>query len=173
METNTLILVGLLAFSPSSTSTSLSNLCDDVYLDKDGVPIHDASGVTLSRYCQWTGPRAPKWDAPICCSFADGNASCTAASSTGGCSAADSLMWCDYGERASDGSVSCYQRFPDACDAGHCVEAPPGAAQGLKTPLCCFPQGCFELQFEEYCGGDFFFCSAPYSLPDGTVGCDE
>ena len=173
METNVLILASLLVFSPASTSTSLPNLCDDVYLDEDGAPLHDSSGMTLSRYCEWTGPRAPKWAASVCCSFTEGEADCAGLSSTGSCDAGESRMWCDHGKQALDGSVTCYQSFPSACDAGHCVEAPAGATQELETPLCCLSQGCFELQFEEYCPGLFMFCSAPYSLPDGTVGCDE
>ena len=174
METNILILASLLVFSPASTSTSLPNLCDDVYLDEDGAPLHDASGRTFSRYCEPTGPRAPKWAAPVCCSFADGESDCTERSATGGCASDQSQMWCDYGERMADNSVSCYQPLPDTCDMGLCVEAPAGATLAYTAALCCFPDtGCWEVQYGEYCGGWITFCSSPYSLPEGGVGCDE
>jgi hypothetical protein len=47
------------------------DLCDDVFLDAAGDPITDLVGQTLSRFCKWTGPDVPAWDANVCCTFAD------------------------------------------------------------------------------------------------------
>ena len=170
-----LILAGLLALIPIPADAAPPNLCNDVYLDEDGVPIHDATGVALSRYCEWTGPRAPIWDASVCCTFDAVGANCAPPSSTGGCASTEqTAMWCDYGARQPDGSVTCYQPFPSACDFTDCVDAPPGAPLEDATPLCCFAWGCFEPEFEEGCGGGLFgYCWAPYTNDDGTVGCAD
>ena len=60
MKTTMLILASLLASLPvftdsTSTTGSLPNLCDEVYLGEDGGPIHDSTGRTLSRHCEWSG----------------------------------------------------------------------------------------------------------------------
>ena len=53
----------------SNFATSSPNLCDDVYVDTDGSPYTDSIGQMLSRYCVWTGPDAPVWDADVCCTI--------------------------------------------------------------------------------------------------------
>lgn len=168
------LVASALALIPSvANATTLPNLCDDVYLDAAGAPLHDADGTTLSRYCEWTGPDAPVWGNELCCSFGAEGASCTATSVRQRCGWGQLKLWCDYGEMASDGSVACYQPFESACDAGHCVAPPAGTPQEGQTPLCCYAGGCYELDFEESCGGDFFFCASPYTAGDGTVGCAD
>lgn len=169
-----LILAASLAFIPNlSHASSLPDLCDDVYLDADGVPIHDAKGMTFSRYCEWTGPDAPWWGAAVCCSFDAAGAHCTVPDSRG-CEGAYE-MWCDHGEQASDGSVTCYQPFPDICDSGFCLDAPAGAEQGDAVPVCCIPgDGCYEVDFGDNCPGGYLgWCYSPYTNEDGTVGCAD
>ena len=174
MEINTLLMAGLLAFISNSTgTTSLPDLCDDIYLDAAGTPIHDAAGVTLSRYCEQTGLRAPKWDRPVCCSFDADGAHCNEPNAVGGCDAGQANMWCDHGERGGDGQVVCYQPLPSACAGGTCVAPPPGTPLEQATPLCCFPGGCYELDFGDDCEGFFGYCFSPYSNEDGTVGCAD
>ena len=173
MQIQAFFVASLLAVVPTSTSaTSLPNLCDDVYLDDDGVPLHHADGTTIARYCELTGPRAPVWAAPVCCSFDAAGADCSATGAKG-CGSGQAEMWCDYGEQASDGSVGCYQPLPSTCDVGQCVDAPAGTTLEDAVALCCFPgMGCYELDYEEFCGGQVTFCNAPYTLQDGTVGCE-
>lgn len=171
------LVASALAFVPSvSLATSLPDLCADVYLDPTGAPLQDADGTTLSRYCEWTGPDAPVWAGAVCCSFGTSSAgvSCTAPHETRGtCQWGKLKLWCDYGEADGDGAVTCYQPFESACDDGHCIAPPPGTPQEGSTPLCCFAGGCYELDFEESCGGDFQWCSSPYTSGDGTIGCSD
>lgn len=174
MAINKLIMASLLAFISPSTGT-LPNLCDDVYLDEDGVPLHDSTGLALARYCEQTGPRAPRWDGAVCCSFDAAGSHCTPPSSTGGC-ADKATMWCDYGARAADGSVTCYQPLPSACDIVPCVDAPPGASSLADVvPLCCFPWGgCIEPAVVGSCeGGLLSYCMSPFTGEDGWVGCAD
>jgi len=181
MKTTMLFLASLLAFIvPASTDTastagSLPDLCDDVYLDEDGVPIHDSTGMTLARHCEWTGPDAPWWGTSVCCSFDAAGAHCTAAGRDG-CAAGTSEMWCDYGEQDSaDESVTCYQPLPDACDLGYCDDAPAGTEQGDTIGVCCLAgHGCWEIHPLEGCPmGMFMWCGSPYTKEDGTVGCES
>ena len=171
MEINTLIIASLLAFLSGPSGTP--DLCNDVYLDADGSPIHDATGMTLSRYCEQTGLRAPKWDRPVCCSFDAGGAHCTEPNAVGECDAGQANMWCDHGERGADGQVVCYQPLPSACDFIDCVAPPAGIPVEGAVPLCCFAGGCYELEFEESCGGHFTMCCAPFSNENGSTGCAD
>ena len=85
-------------------------------------------------------------------------------------------MWCDHGARnTADGSVACYQPFPDACDLGHCEDAPAGTQTGDTIGVCCLPgHGCWEIHPLEDCEmGYFSWCDDPYSNEDGSVGCAE
>ena len=174
MEIHTLIMASLLAFIFDPTSSpSLPNLCDDVYLDEDGVPIHDRSGQTLARYCEQTGPRAPVWGGAVCCSFVDGTARCGEPDTAGACASTDKAMWCDYGARDTDGSVTCYQPLPSACEFIDCVAPPPSTPLEDATPLCCDTGGCFELEYNQECGWFFTMCLAPFTNEDGTVGCAD
>lgn len=171
MKTKMLTLAVSLAFIPNlSSASSLPDLCDDVHLDSAGVPIHDAKGVTLSRYCEWTGPDAPWWGASLCCSFDAAGAHCTAPSSRG-CGGAYE-MWCEYGEQHGDGSVTCYQPLPDACEAGYCVAAPQNPPTGEPyTAMCCGAGGCFPASAADPCDGDFVVCDWGISNADGSVEC--
>lgn len=170
-----LFLACLLALTPTLASATPPNLCDDVYLDADGVPLHDLSGTTFPRYCEFTGPDAPRWSAPVCCSFADDDARCTETDTTGGCAAEQSQMWCDHGERLADGSVVCYRPLPSTCDYIRCDPAPPTAELAVEVlPLCCGSNGeCYQLSIGDDCGGHITFCDAPYTNMDGTVGCAD
>ena len=177
MKTTMLFLAGSLAFIPTladSSATSLPNLCDDVYLDADGVPIHDSTGMTLSRYCEWTGPDAPSWGASVCCSFDAAGAHC-AEPGREGCTAGKAEMWCDHGaQNSADGSVTCYQPFPDACGLGDCDDAPADTETGDMVAVCCLPgHGCWEVDPNGgWCPmGHFAWCDDPYTKQDGTVGC--
>ena len=175
MEIHTLLMASLLAFtSPSSSASgSLPNLCDDVYLDEDGSPFHDSEGVTFPRYCEFAGPDAPRWAAPVCCSFKDGEARCTELDATGDCETDQSRMWCDHGERLRDGSVSCYRPLLSACDYIPCFEAPAGAVPTEGNPLCCQNGVCYELAWGELCGAQLLYCDAPFTNMDGSVGCAD
>ena len=174
MEIHTLLMATLVAFLSGPTGTALPNLCDDVHLDDGGVPLHDATGRTLARYCEQTGPRAPTWGRAVCCSFSDGEARCEEPDSSGACSSSQKDMWCDHGARRADGTVACYQPLPSACEVVDCVAPPPAIPlEAAATPLCCFAGGCFELSYEEHCGGFFTMCLAPYSNENGSVGCAD
>ncbi len=174
MEIHTLIITSLLAFlSGPTASAGLPNLCDDVYLDAEGVPIHDATGRTLSRYCEQTGPRAPVWNGVVCCSFSDGEARCEHPDTSGACASGRKTMWCDYGSRQADGLVACYPPLPSACEFIDCVAPPPSIPLEGGTPLCCGVAGCIELEYEEHCGGFVTMCDSPYTNEDGTVGCAD
>ena len=133
------------------------------------------TGRTLSRYCEWTGPDAPALEANICCTLDGDTAHCELANLRGYCRTGV-RMWCSHGEvDSATGRVSCMQVFPDACDAGLCVQAPPEAPQAWDGVLCCGPGGCVPVEYGEAgdCDGDFFICEWGMSLPDGTVECLE
>ncbi|EDM74782.1 hypothetical protein PPSIR1_11005 [Plesiocystis pacifica SIR-1] len=163
----------LLALTPITAAGSLPDLCDDVYLDEIGAPITDSKDTKLSRFCEWTGPDAPIWANHVCCAIDGETADCGPTDANGRCTSG-MKMWCDYGELTSPGKVTCYQPFPDACDAGFCDDLmPPGTQPDKATPLCCYGGSCYELAIGEHCGGDFLLCSAPYTTEQGTVGCAD
>jgi hypothetical protein len=157
----------------STFATSSPDLCGDVYLDASGDPVTDSVGQTLSRFCKWTGPVVPTWNADVCCTFANNAATCTRTDTRGRCQSGTAKRYCEHGSLGADGRVSCFQPFPDACEAGFCDVAPAGAAMGASVPLCCYAGGCYELDFEEDCFGNFKFCDSPYTNSDGTVGCAD
>ena len=151
------------------------DLCtEDVYLDPEGVPLVDSDGTTLSRYCVWTGEDAPVWADEVCCEMGPDSANCTTTNALGECSAVQVKRWCDYAEIDGD-QVTCLQPFPSACTSGVCADPPLGvqAAPMAHTPLCCYGGTCYELSFDELCGGSFQWCDSPYTNTDGTVGCAD
>lgn len=164
------ILITIIA---SSLISAAPNLCDDARLNAAGEPITDSTGRTLSRYCEWSGPDVPLLEANLCCSLDDA-AACELANSRGYCTTG-ARVWCEFGEvDSSSGAVTCYQVFPDACDAGYCVQAPPGAQQGTPPPLlCCGPGGCVPITMADVddCAGEFLGCLWGMSNDDGTVEC--
>ena len=81
----------------STFATGSPDLCDDVFLDASGDPVTDLVGQTLSRFCKWTGPDAPIWDANVCCTFDVDGAACTRTNSRGGCSTGK-RHYCEHGE---------------------------------------------------------------------------
>lgn len=173
MKITMLILASLLAspITTAPTESALPNLCDDVYLGADGAPLHDSSGVTLARYCQWTGPDAPVLASEICCELDATGAACLLPDDRGRCSSGE-RYWCDFGEANSFGGVICYQPLPDACEAGYCVAPPavPPVGEPFES-MCCFPGGCFPIEFGDDCEGEYVACSWGMSNADGTVEC--
>lgn len=172
MEPKVLLLAASLAFIPSlSHASTLPNLCDDVYLDSNGVPIHDAKGITLSRYCDARGPDAPWWGASVCCAFGSTGAHCAVPDARDGCGGAYE-MWCDHGEEHADGSVTCYQVLPDACDAGYCVAAPDvPPTEWAGTAMCCGGGSCIPADIGDHCEGEYIVCQWGITYEDGTVEC--
>src|SRR4029079_14404727 len=123
----------------STFATTSPDLCDDVFLDASGDPVTDLVGQTLSRFCKWTGPVVPKWDADVCCTFADDAARCSPTDKRGGCPTSTPKRDCEDGCIGTDGRVTCYQPFPDACEAGMCIEAPEiiPVVQMSTFIMCC------------------------------------
>jgi len=170
-------LLGLLTLlplllTPGSSWASLPDLCDDLHLNEVGAPITDSVGTPLARFCELTGPTPPLWADHVCCAIGN-SATCIPTDVQGRCSFG-AKFWCDYGELIG-GEVTCYQPLPDACAEGFCDIAPPGGG-GLAgaTPLCCGPNGCYELAVAEPCTfGYFVFCESPYTMEGGGVGCAD
>jgi hypothetical protein len=161
--------------STFATTTSAPNLCDYVYLDASGTPITDSVGQTLSRFCKWTEPDAPVWNANVCCTFDADGAACTKTNSRGSCSTGKK-HYCEHGEAVA-GGVICYQPFPSMCDAGLCIEPPPiiPEAQMSHYLACCAPGGspCYLVEPENVwnCQGSLLSCGYGMSNPDGSVEC--
>lgn len=174
MEITTLFLAGSLAIIPALTPATAEapDLCADVYLAADGSPIHDSTGRTLSRYCQWTGPDAPRFDDEVCCALDTTGAACGLPDTRGQCEFGEPY-WCEFGEVDSLGGVVCYQPLPDACEAGYCVEAPAGTPPGEAfESMCCGPGGCFHMEhIYDDCDGEYAVCWWGISNADGTVEC--
>jgi hypothetical protein len=152
------------------------DLCDDVFLDASGDPVTDLVGQTLSRYCKWTGPDVPTWNADVCCKFANDAASCTRTDTRGSCPTGTSKRYCEHGSLGADGRVTCYQPFPDACEAGMCIEAPEiiPEAQMSEFIMCCSGGGaCQYVVFghNSDCQGELAACNYGYLGEDGSVEC--
>ena len=158
-------------------ATTTPNLCDEVYVDAAGSPYTDTIGQTLPKYCVWTGPDAPVWDADVCCTIDGDGAACTVPGVEGRCPVGDKL-YCEYGARDAVGGVICYQPFPSMCDAGFCIAPPavPPTNQAMGF-ACCGPGGvCQPLSDElmglcEENGGTFLPCDNGVENVDGTVDC--
>lgn len=155
------------------------DLCGDVLTDDDGTPYTDVLGQTLSRYCEWTGPDAPRLDAEVCCDIDGDDAQCDLPDDIGRCATGSDRYSCEFGEATADG-VTCYQPFPDACDFGFCLEyvgEPPVEAKGAEL-LCCTSQGCETITVDvsvacSESGGYLVACSGGATNEDGTVDCLE
>jgi hypothetical protein len=122
------------------------DLCAEVYRDPTGAPWTDSIGQTLSRYCQWTGPNPPTLDANVCCDIAEGVAACVSPDVNGRCSFG-AKYYCKYGQATTAGIV-CYQPFPDACEAGHCVAMPELPPPTQANLLCCNTGACQEIKVD-------------------------
>lgn len=152
-------------------ATTVPNLCDDVFLDPLGQPLTDGVGQTLSRYCAWTGPDAPVWDADVCCAFDDDGAACSVPLAVG-CPTGTTRMYCEHGKANALGGVTCYQPLPDACEAGMCIEAPemPPDVQKSELIMCCSPGGiCQHIAWGDWssdCQGEILWC--PYGWVDAS-----
>ncbi len=165
--------------STFATTTSAPNLCDYVYLDASGDPVTDLVGQSLSRYCEWTGPDAPVWDANVCCTIDHDGAACSRTSSTGRCATGTKKMYCEHGAAVPGGGVICYQPFPSMCDAGLCVEAPEIIPEAQLAPvyLACCGSGsdgpCHLVDTDTVfeCEGQLLACEYGMSNPDGSVQC--
>jgi hypothetical protein len=154
------------------------DLCADVYLDAAGNPYTDVIGQTLSRYCQWTGPQAPVWDADVCCTIDGDGAHCSAPGANGRC-VIGYRMFCEYAAAVPGGGVICYQPFPSMCDAGYCIEAPPDVSTLPQASLlgCCNGGGgCQPIEAAQIgncdaSGGTLLFCHDGVTNIDGTMDC--
>ena len=161
----------------STFATTSPDLCDDVFLDAAGDPVTDLVGQTLSRFCEWTGPDVPIWNADVCCTFANDAAHCTPTDKRGRCSTGTSKRYCEHGSLGTDGRVTCFQPFPDACEAGWCIEAPEliPEAQMSHMVLCCGGGGAcqyVELGQTGDCQGELLACF--YAIQhEGWVECLE
>ncbi len=138
----------------------------------------DLVGQTLSRFCKWTGPDVPKWDADVCCTFADDVARCTAADTRGWCPSGTSKRYCEHGSRRADGRVICYQPFPDACEAGWCIAATEviPEAQMMELLMCCGGGGACQYVIHgtsENCQGQLLACMHGVLIEDGDNGTVE
>jgi hypothetical protein len=164
----------LLSALISNFATSVPNLCDEVFVDALGIPLTDDTGRTLSRYCAWTGPDAPIWDADVCCTIDDDGAACSRASSKR-CPSGTKRWYCEHGVADALGGVTCYQPFPSACEAGFCVEAPevPPVAQMADFILCCAGGACQYVTSDAAwdCQGELLACNFGQQNGDGTVDC--
>jgi hypothetical protein len=158
------------------STTTVPNLCDDVYLDANGDPITDSVGQTLARFCKWMGPDAPIWDANVCCTFDADGAACTRTNSRGGCSTGNKY-YCEHGEAVGRVGVVCHQPFPSMCDAGLCVDAPPILPEPQMSHYlaCCAPGGspCYLVEPDTVfdCVGSLVNCDFGVSNENGTVEC--
>ena len=158
-----------------STFATVPNLCDDVFVDALGQPLTDSVGQTLSRYCAWTGPDAPVWDADVCCTIDDDGAACSVPQD-GRCTTGTTRMYCEHGKADALGGVTCYQPLPDACEAGMCVEAPefPPVGQMSHMTMCCSPGGvCQYIPFgsASHCQGEILWCAHGYVDMSGLAEC--
>lgn len=163
----------LITLITSSLLSTAPDLCDTAYLNAAGEPVTDSAGQTLSRYCAWAGPDAPQLETNVCCTIESDIASCSLANPRGRCRSGV-RMWCSHGEvDSSTGQVACMQVFPNACDAGECLQAPPDAPQEFDGLLCCGPGGCVPIEIGDPldCEGSYLACEWGMSLPDGTVEC--
>jgi hypothetical protein len=155
-------------------ATTTPNLCDDVYLDSTGNPYTDSCGQTLSRYCQWTGPAAPVWDADVCCTIDDDGARCSPTDATQRCRTG-LKMYCEYGEAVPGGGVICFQAFPSMCDAGFCIAPPDVPPPGEAAHVACCGAGgaCEPTTVEDMynCQGTFVACDNGVTNADGTIDC--
>jgi hypothetical protein len=162
----------------STFATTAPDLCGDVFLNANGDPVTDLVGQTLARYCKWTGPDAPVWNANVCCTIDHAGAACSKTSSTGRCTTGTKKMYCEYGAALPNGGVTCYQPLPDACDAGLCVQAPEiiPIAQMSELSMCCSAGGACQYVHAdnvEDCQGQILFCAHGSVDNDGNVECIE
>ncbi|WP_052558890.1 hypothetical protein [Enhygromyxa salina] len=157
----------------SNFATGAPDLCNIVYTDAAGSRYTDSVGQALARYCKWSGPDAPVWDANVCCQIDQDGATCSVPDTNGRCRVGD-RYFCEYGARVA-GGVVCYQPFPSMCDAGLCVELPVGAPLTQASFVaCCSPGGvCQPVNGETAldCQGDYVQCSYGIQNEDGTVEC--
>lgn len=170
-----MVITTLLSTLLSTFATSSPNLCDDVFRDALGNPVTDAVGQTLSRYCAWTGPDAPIWDADVCCSFDDDAAACSVAPA-GHCPTGQKRMYCEHGVADALGGVTCLQPLPDACEAGMCIQAPeqPPVVQKSHMTMCCSPGGvCMYIPYGASfdCQGQILWCGHGYVEASGLAEC--
>ena len=157
------------------TFATSPDLCAEVYLDSDGVPLQDSVGQTLARFCKWTGPDAPLLEADVCCNFDNDYASCWLPSNKDKCPTR-SQRYCKHGEILSGQGVVCYQSFPSTCDLGHCVDGPDLPPDVQEDLLCCSPGACQEIAPAliwdcEGNGGTISWCADGMSNLDGSITC--
>jgi hypothetical protein len=155
-------------------TTTAPDLCDQVYLDATGNPITDSVGQTLARYCKWSGPDAPIWRADVCCTIDNDGAACSKPDARSGCPTGAKRWYCEYGSVDALGGVTCYQPFPDACEAGMCVKVPDQPPTVTEFVICCGPGGAcqyVEAVESEQCEYELLSCDYGYMDDNGVVEC--
>lgn len=171
MKTAIVLLTTLL--QPLVASTLAPDLCADVLLNTSGVPVTDADGTTLARFCEWTGPSAPMWRGDVCCKINEQGAACSA-TNNGVCDSGMKL-YCEYGETIPGAGFVCYQPLPSACEYSGCGggDAVQAADNTQEDLLCCEDGDCWEWTslYLEDCLGFFSWCTSGYLNADGTVDC--
>ena len=119
----------------------------------------------------------PAWNADVCCTFTSDAAHCSKTNARGRCPTSTSKRYCEHGSLASDGAVTCFQPFPDACEAGWCIEAPEliPEAQMISMIMCCNGGACQYVQLGQSgnCQGELLACMYAIEYADGTVQCLE
>ena len=159
-----------------NTFATSPDLCADVYLDSTGEPLTDAIGQTFARFCQWTGPDAPWFNADVCCIHDAAGAACWLPEREGQCSAG-SMHYCEHATVTSTGGVVCYQSFPSACEFGHCEEAGPSTTPEPLGDIICCEGDCTEVETAAQLGdcidnnGYLAWCEHGIQNVDGTVDC--
>jgi hypothetical protein len=166
----------VLATLLSTFATTVPDLCDVVFLDANGDPVTDTVGQTLARFCEWKGPDVPVWNANVCCTFSNDAAHCTRTNARGRCPTGTATKYCEFGQLAADGSVSCFQPFPDACQAGWCIEPPQTIpeAQMSDMIMCCSAGGACQYVLQdnpENCQGKLLACDHGWVDNDGNIEC--
>lgn len=172
--TTTIVLI-LSLFQPAQTSSKVPDLCTEAVVDASGAPVSDSTGLTLSRYCQWAGPDAPRWDGDVCCTIDQDGASCVEPDDRGACDWG-TRSYCERAEVTTTGAVVCYQALPSTCDVVPCMSPTlDGLPEVPVDSLCCENGDCWEwdhtTQYSEDCLGYFSWCSSGYLNEDGTVDC--
>lgn len=174
----TVLFAALLTQFGAGTDPTLQDLCAlDPLLNVTGEVLSDADGVTLSRYCKWTGPEAPVWDDLACCNIDINGANCVSPDGRDSCGSGTSPYYCEHGYELPDGGLLCLQSFPSVCELGTCL---PGSGLELLAPdaiqegvLCCAGGACVNWHGipPQECDGYYFWCHAGYTNMDGTTDC--
>lgn len=159
------------------------DLCAERWTNASGEPIEDASGMSISVFCE-PAIDPPLLRAEVCCVI-DQDASCSLPDANERC-AKGMKFWCEHGELVGD-EVTCQQPGPDACALGACsasdIDTPNTTMLEDTSWLCCndaFDEcvhvadgpGPFPPEEAEACfTGNIVVCTWGATNLDGTVDC--